>query len=246
MNTPSASRAEGPAPSDADAGSREILVWDLPVRVFHWAMVASFAGAWLTAESERWRLLHVSLGYLMAALVAFRLVWGLVGTRHARFASFVRAPSAVLAYVRSLVSPRPEHHVGHNPAGGWAILALLGLAAVVVGSGWLTYESLGGEWLEELHEGAATAMLAVVGLHVGGVLVSSWLHHENLARAMVTGRKRGPASDAIRSPWRSVAALLLVALVGVASWSWSTAPAATDATGRQAAARERHHDNDDD
>ena len=147
MNTRSASPADAPATESP----RRVLVWDAPVRVFHWLMALSFAGAWLSAESERWRLLHVSLGYLMAALVAFRLVWGLVGTRHARFASFVRAPSAVLAYVRSLVSPRPEHHVGHNPAGGWAILALLGLAAVVVGSGWLTYESLGGEWLDELH-----------------------------------------------------------------------------------------------
>ena len=79
--------------SATPASSRKVLVWDAPVRVFHWLMVASFAGAYLTAESERWRLLHVTLGYTMAGLVAFRIVWGLVGTRHARFASFVRGQS---------------------------------------------------------------------------------------------------------------------------------------------------------
>ena len=93
------------------------LVWDLPVRLFHWLLVLCFAGAWLTAESEHWRLVHVTLGYTMAALVAFRIVWGLLGTRYARFSSFVRGPSAVLAYLRSLSGPKPEHHTGHNPAG---------------------------------------------------------------------------------------------------------------------------------
>lgn len=88
MNTTSASRAEAQPESTA---AREVLVWDAPVRVFHWLMVLSFAGAYVTAESERWRLLHVTLGYTMAGLLAFRVVWGLVGTRHARFASFVQA-----------------------------------------------------------------------------------------------------------------------------------------------------------
>lgn len=164
-------------------------VWDLPVRLFHWLTVACFAGAWLTAESERWRLLHVNLGYAMAGLVAFRLLWGLVGTRHARFASFVRGPRAVAQYLRSLVSARPQHHQGHNPAGGWAVLALLGLTAVTAASGWATYSEWGGEWFEEAHEVAAHALLLLVGVHLAGVVLSSWLHHENLVRAMVTGRK---------------------------------------------------------
>jgi cytochrome b len=85
-----------------DTTMNRVRVWDVPVRVFHWLLVLSFAGAWLSAESERWRLLHVTLGYTVAGLVAFRLVWGLVGTTPARFASFVRGPSAVLAWLLTL------------------------------------------------------------------------------------------------------------------------------------------------
>ncbi len=89
---------------------RTVKVWDIPVRLFHWSFAACFAGAWLTAESERFRDVHVALGYTMAGLIAFRLLWGLVGTRHARFASFVRGPAAVARYLRSLLAGRPEHH----------------------------------------------------------------------------------------------------------------------------------------
>ena len=177
MNTTSASRAE-----------EHVLVWDAPVRVFHWLMVLCFAGAWITAESERWRLLHATLGYTVAGLVAFRIVWGLVGTKHARFASFVRAPGAALRYLGSLVRGAPEHHVGHNPAGALAIVALLGVAAVVVASGWAAYNDVFKDVFEELHEGAAEALMALVLLHVVAVVVSGWLHRENLVRAMITGR----------------------------------------------------------
>ena len=104
MNTTSESRAEAPADVPAAVGpTRKVLVWDAPVRVFHWLMVFSFAGAYLTAESERWRLLHVSLGYTMAGLVAFRIVWGLIGTRHARFSDFVRGPVAIARYVGGML-----------------------------------------------------------------------------------------------------------------------------------------------
>ena len=169
---------------------RGILVWDLPTRVFHWLLALSFAGAYVTAESEHWRLVHVTLGYTVGGLIAFRLLWGLAGTRYARFASFVRGPSAVLRYLRSLFSGQPEHHVGHNPAGALAIVALLALGATLVLTGWSTYNEIGGEWLEELHEGVANTMLAVVLVHIAAVLLSSRLHHENLVRAMITGLKR--------------------------------------------------------
>ena len=161
-------------------------------------MVASFAGAWLTAESERWRLVHVTLGYTVAGLVVFRILWGLVGTRHARFSSFVQGPGAVARYLGSLLRGRPEHHAGHNPAGALAIVALLGLALAVVASGWATYNELFGGWLEEAHEALATGMLAVVGVHVAGVLLGSWLHRENLIGAMITGRKPVRPDEGIR------------------------------------------------
>lgn len=168
---------------------REVTVWDPLVRLFHWTMVACFAGAWLTADSEHWRQWHVAFGYTMAGLVVFRLVWGLVGPRHARFVNFVRGPRAVGRYLRSLLGPAPEHHLGHNPAGALAIVLLLALTTLTAASGWATYSELGGEWLEELHEGAANTLMAVVLVHLAGVAVSSLLHHENLVRSMFTGRK---------------------------------------------------------
>ncbi|WIT12063.1 cytochrome b/b6 domain-containing protein [Paucibacter sediminis] len=226
------------------APTQRPLIWDLPTRLFHWLMVLSFAGAYLTAESERWRLLHVSLGYTLAGLVAFRVLWGLIGSRHARFASFVRGPAAVARYLRSLLQGRPEHHAGHNPAGALAVLALLGLSALLTASGWATYNELGGDWLEEAHELIANTMLALVGLHIAAVIVSSRLHRENLVAAMITGRKQGAPEEAARSPWRSVAALLLAAVLGSWWWQWQQAPL------QAAAARPGHHqqheDGDDD
>jgi cytochrome b len=203
---------------------RKALVWDAPVRVCHWLMVASFTGAWLTAESERWRVLHVTFGYTMAGLVAFRILWGLVGTRHARFANFVRGPAAAVRYLLSMLRGRPEHHAGHNPAGALAIVALLGLALAVTLSGWATLNGIGGDWLGEAHEAAAGLMLAVVGVHVAGVLAGSWMHRENLVAAMIDGRKAAWPEDGVRSAWRSVAALMVVAVLGFWSLQWQGAP----------------------
>lgn len=236
MNTASTSPAEHQAAStsgEAAVKAPRILVWDAPVRVFHWLLVLCFAGAWLSAESERWRLLHVSLGYTMAGLVAFRLVWGLVGSRHARFASFVRGPVAAWTYVMDLLRGRAPHHSGHNPAGALAIVGLLGLSVAVVASGWAMYEDVaaGGEWLEEAHEAAATAMLALVGVHLLGVIVGSLAHRENLVAAMWTGRKSGPPEDGIRQAWRSVAVLMLGAVLAFWAFQWQTAAGTRGATG---------------
>jgi cytochrome b len=192
-----------------------ILVWDLPQRISHWLLAVSSAGAFLTAESERWRDVHVMLGYTVLALVVFRLVWGFVGTRHARFASFAYGPSRVLAYGRSLVRLAPAHFTGHNPAGSWAIFALLACALAAAGTGLATYNEVGGKTLEHLHEFFANAMLAVVGVHIAGAIGGSLLHRENLVRAMFTGYKRGPANDAIGTPRRIVAVVLVTAIVGL-------------------------------
>lgn len=195
-----------------------ILVWDLPVRLFHWLLALSFAGAFLTAESERVRDLHVAFGYTFMALIAFRLVWGLIGTRHARFASFAYGPKAVLAYVRSLPTRTPMHFAGHNPAGSWAIFAMLALGIATGVSGYALYEDVGGRWTESLHEGAANAMLALVVVHVAAVLVSSRLHRENLVAAMVTGHKRGAASDGIGRSRLAAATAAVVAFAVAALW----------------------------
>jgi cytochrome b len=225
-----------------DTSPASIRVWDAPVRVFHWLMVLSFAGAYLTAESERWRLVHVSLGYTLGGLVAFRILWGLVGTRYARFGGFVRGPAAVMRYLRSLFSTRPEHHVGHNPAGAVAIVLILLLSIAIVATGWGIYNDVGGEWLGELHEVAANLMLGVVGVHVAGVVIASKLHHENLVRAMVTGNKHGAASEGIRRTWRPLALVLLTAVLGFWWLQWQSAPVATVAINAKYSATD--HDDD--
>lgn len=226
----------------------KILVWDAPVRVFHWLLVLSFAGAYLTAESERWSLVHVSLGYTLGGLVAFRILWGLMGTRHARFASFVRGPAAVMRYGRAMLSGKSEHHVGHNPAGAVAIVLLLLLGSAIVGTGWAVYNELGGHFLGELHEVAANVMLAVVGVHVAGVVLASWLHRENLVRAMVTGKKEGASSEGIRRPWRPVALIILIAVLGFWWLQWQSAPSsgASGAALTSEKAKYGSHDRDDD
>jgi cytochrome b len=231
-----------------DSLKTSVMIWDAPLRVFHWLMALSFAGAYLTAESERWRLVHVTLGYTVAGLVVFRLLWGLFGTRHARFTNFVRGPKAALRYLAALLRGRPEHHAGHNPAGALAIVALLLLAGATAATGWAHYDQLGGEWLEELHEGVANAMLALVGVHIVAVVVSGWLHRENLVGAMVTGRKRVSPQEGIRSAWRTVGGLLLVAVLGFWWLQWQDAPAGAMASERGALTAKHHgrdHDHDD-
>jgi cytochrome b len=198
-----------------DSTTETALVWDLPLRLFHWVLAGAFAGAFLTAESERWRDVHAVLGYTVLAMVAFRVAWGVVGTRYARFAALPLAPRRALAYLRSLAVGRPERHVGHNPAGSLAIYALLALAAATALTGLAAFADVGGEWLAELHEGLATAMLATVAVHVAGVVVGSLAHRENLAAAMLTGRKRAPRDAGIRAPRRLTAAALVAAVVGL-------------------------------
>ena len=188
------------------------LVWDMPVRVFHWSLALSFAGAWLTAESEYWKLWHVSFGYSMALLIGFRLVWGLLGTRYARFTQFVRGPSAVKAYFLSYLQGKPQHHVGHNPAGALAILAIMATVLVTVATGYATYEELGWDWLQDMHEAMASLLMGIVVIHIAAVLLTSVVHKENLVRAMLTGKKMIPPGEAIHTSWFAIALLLLCTL----------------------------------
>ncbi|UCV29850.1 cytochrome b/b6 domain-containing protein [Ferribacterium limneticum] len=195
---------------------QKILVWDWPVRLGHWLMVAGFSLAWLTSDSETFRLVHAFAGSVVIAVALFRLPWGFIGSRYARFADFVRGPTSVIDYLGSLLKLQPTHHVGHNPAGGWAIMLLLGLSILTGVVGWAMYNELGGEWLEDLHEGLAATMLTVVIVHVAGVISGSLLHGENLLRAMLTGHKQGSPDEAIPSA-RPLAAIVLIAWVVAAS-----------------------------
>ena len=168
---------------------RWISVWDPLVRIFHWGTVAAVATAFLT-EDVGW--LHEGAGYVVLALLAVRLVWGVVGTRHARFSDFVVAPGRVRSYLGALLRGRAPRHLGHNPAGGAMIVLLILLLSLTGGSGWLmtTDRFWGVGWLEQAHEAIAYLLLGAIALHVGGALAASVLHGENLVRAMITGRKR--------------------------------------------------------
>jgi len=199
---------------------QRILVWDMPTRIFHWMLALSFAGAFLTAESERWRDIHVLFGYTVLGLIAFRLVWGFVGTRYVRFAVLMRCSAYVIHYLVRLIRGHAWHPVGHNPAGAVAILLLLVLGIVSGVSGWAVYEEIGGDWVEELHEFVSNVMLVVVLVHIAGVLVVSYLQGENLIVAMITGRKRRAAYQAISRSYPLIAMLLLTALIGFWIWAW--------------------------
>jgi cytochrome b len=203
---------------------QKIRVWDAPVRVFHWLLVFCFAGAYITSEGEKWRLVHVTLGYTMGGLLLFRLVWGFIGTRYARFSSFVRGPAAVLRYAKSITSGQPEHHLGHNPAGAVAIVLLMLVGMALTATGYANYNDIGPGWLAELHDLLGNGMLLVVIVHLLGVVTASWQHRENLAHAMVTGYKTGLAEQGIRRTW-AVIALVLLAVVLAFWWrQWQSAP----------------------
>ena len=131
---------------------------------------------------------HEQAGYFLLGLIGLRVFWGFIGTRHARFGDFVRGRGETLAYLRGLGTGRPAHYLGHNPAGGWMVVMLLSALFGAAVSGMLM-QGDEGLW-EEIHEGLAGLTLLMVAVHVGGVVVSSLLHRENLVRAMITGRKK--------------------------------------------------------
>ncbi len=186
---------------------RHARVWDAPTRTFHWALAAAFAGDWFTRDA-RYLDIHEFFGYAIGALVAFRYAWGLVGTRWARFASFPLSARSAWRYLVSLARGRQPHHVGHNPAGSWAIHALLAMALLEVATGVVTLGAEKGEGLlagrfgypvgdvaHAIHQWLAYGMLGVVALHIVGVLVGCFADRQNLIASMLTGYK--PTDDAI-------------------------------------------------
>ncbi len=176
-----------------DAAAKR-LIWDLPTRVFHWTLAGSFLGAYVLAEQDQLRSLHVMFGYTVAGLIAFRVLWGLIGSTHSRFRDFAYGPMEAIRYLRDLATGRARDYDGHNPAGSWAIYGLLSIAAATAMTGWLHYNEIGGEVLEELHEVLANAWLVLVTVHVAGVIAASVAHRRNLVATMITGR-RAAASE---------------------------------------------------
>ncbi|MBC7280697.1 cytochrome b/b6 domain-containing protein [Hoeflea sp.] len=184
--------------TEAGAQSPEtVRVWDPLVRIFHWSLVGLFAFAFLTGDE--WQQPHELAGYMIAGLIAVRLLWGFIGSRHARFSDFLYGPSTVAGFIADTVRMKARRYLGHNPAGGLMVIALLLVISAISLTGWMmTLDAYWGmEWVEELHEATAYAALGLIALHLGGVIVSSFEHGENLVRAMITGRKRAASGDDI-------------------------------------------------
>ncbi len=166
----------------------KIRVWDLGVRLFHWSLVVMVVTTYFTVD---FRTLHRGLGYVVAALIAFRLIWGLIGGPHARFASFMPSPRHLLHYLRAMLAGVEPRYLGHNPAGAVMIVALLCTLTGVSVTGYMMGMTayFGQDWVEQLHGTLVTLLLVLLVGHIGGVIYSSWKHRENLVRAMVTGQK---------------------------------------------------------
>lgn len=172
-------------------------VWDASVRTLHWALVAAVSLAWASTLGLGLFSLHEPAGYLASFIVFARLVWGFAGSPYARFSQFVRGPIQARRYASLLVRKQEPRYIGHNPLGGWMVLALLVVILATGFTGWLytTDEFWGMAWLDQLHQFLAWTLLGLIALHLAGVVFTSVRHGENLVRAMVTGKKAPPQGD---------------------------------------------------
>ncbi|HJL60379.1 MAG TPA: cytochrome b/b6 domain-containing protein [Pseudomonadales bacterium] len=181
--------------------TKELVVWDPLIRIFHWSLTFFFFLAYLL-EGD-WPALHSHAGYTVALLIIFRMVWGMIGSMHARFSDFITTPSIALTYFKRLLTSKNETYIGHNPAGAAMILALMTCLLITAFSGISLFAMEGsgplantivaswsGYWLEEVHDFFANFTLFLIVLHTCGVLFTSYRSQENLTRAMITGRKR--------------------------------------------------------
>jgi cytochrome b len=194
------------------------LVWDLPVRLFHWTLAGGFIAAMgialLADKHGQVFPTHGMIGMALAFMVLLRLIWSMIGSRYARFGSFQYSPRALGRYFLDVLANRPQTHVAHNPAGSYAALLMLLLVLTLAATGWMM--SAGIKSAEEPHELAAYALAAVASVHVLGVIVHTLRHHENITLGMFTGRKLADPSAAIASP-RRISAIVLTAL----TMAWS-------------------------
>ncbi|MFC3173767.1 cytochrome b/b6 domain-containing protein [Novosphingobium bradum] len=229
------------AAAETPAGT-PVRLWDLPVRLVHWSFVVLIALLWWSAE-ERDMDLHFTLGLVMLGLIVFRLLWGLVGSSTARFASFVKGPAAIRAYLAGLKSGTGPHVVGHNPLGALSVLALVGLIAAQVGLGLfaqdhdainsgplnflVSYDTASA--ISEVHEALFNVILAVIALHVGAILFYRFIKRDNLVTPMITGRRvfeTAVATPRIAPLWVALVCAALAAAIAV--WvSWGLPPFAT-------------------
>ena len=230
----------------APAPSRRVV--DATTRMLHWLMAFTFTTAYLTADGERWRLVHVTLGYTLAALVVARLLWGLVGPRPVRISVLwgkLRGLPKWLKDVVAVRSPRalqatwrPAQHL----LMALAVALILGLVLPLTLSGYAVWDEWGGEWLEEVHEFFGNALLGMVLVHIGLIALLSLLRRKNQALPMLTGRVPGAGPDIAKNNHGFLAALVLACVLGFWAWQWQTAPQVPPQDA--AYSREHHHDDD--
>ncbi|MCX7258173.1 MAG: cytochrome b/b6 domain-containing protein [Polaromonas sp.] len=251
---PSSTQAGAPAaarPESSRPASRRVT--DAATRMQHWLMALSFTGAYLTAEGERWRLVHVTLGYTLAGLLVFRVLWGLFGPRQARLSVLGRKLQGLPGWLKSLTSlssPEalaPAWRQGQNLLMALAVALILTLVVPVSLSGYAIWDEWGGDWLEELHEFFSNALLVVVLGHIGLIALLSALRRKNQALPMLTGRVAGAGPDLAKRNHGLLAALVLACVLGFWGWQWTQAPG--NSPSAQAAlqadnARNTHHDDD--
>lgn len=230
MNTPPVTVAASDTPTTT---SRRVI--DAPTRMFHWLFALSFLGAYLSAEGERWRMLHVTLGYLMVGLLVFRGVYGLIGPRQARWSALWAKLQSGPEWLRGLARVRRWADLTHLP---WrqgqnlfmstAVMLLLLTVIPLTLTGYATFNEWGGEglgeWLGEMHESLGEAYWMLVLAHLGGLLgLSLWRRH-NLTTPMFTGRIQGRGPDVARHNHTGIAILLLLAALAYVAWEWTQSP----------------------
>ena len=237
MTWSAASQVKEPAPGwrpegVSVTGSRAVLVWDFPTRAFHWLLVLAVAVSYVTGGEEGWLfVVHTVSGYLVALLLLFRLIWGVIGSPRSRFRDFVYGRQVVADYVRRLLALAPPRYVGHNPLGGWMVILMLIVLSFTVVTGLFSGEkggpsglllslvaAPGSEGLGDVHEVFANLILIVAVLHVCGVLADWWMTGENLVSTMISGSKElDETSASAEKPTASTRRMIIAAgLVAVA------------------------------
>ena len=224
--------ATGPSRTAASPGR---LVTDAPTRMFHWLFALSFLGAYLTAEGARWRALHVTLGYTLAGLLVFRVLYSLFGPRQAGLALMLHKLSGAPAWLRSVAQARRQLTLaginwrqGQNLVMALAVVALLVRVVLLTLSGYGVYHEwgdfLGGDWLEDVHEFFGEAFLVVVLGHLALITGLSLLRRKNLAQPMLSGRIDGAGPGLVKNTRCWLAALLLMAVLAYVAWEWQQSP----------------------
>lgn len=247
MHTPSTFDPPSVAAIPSVVPSR--LVTDAPTRMFHWLFALSFVGAYLTADGERWRLLHVTLGYTMAGLLGFRVLYGLLGPLTAGLGLLWRKLTGASAWLRSLPQANSLQDIpwrpGQNVLTALSILALLVMVVPLTLSGYATYHDwgdfLGGDWVEDVHEFFGEAVLVVALAHVAWIAILSVLRRKNQALPMLSGRIPGPGPNLVQKNRTWLAAMLLLAVLTFGAWEWQQSPSGLLPGNTQSS---RHHDRD--